>query len=170
MRRVLVLVCAIGAAACMASVAAACHSELSSGTMNCAGLVSYTATAWNGSDATDAGRTNSDVRVFVSTDNGKSWQQIGSGQFVKSNGFSFSGSDQAGAAASVILKVQEYAHWGNGDAPAEARTLTVSRPSNCTSTTPTPTPTPTPTVPHPARATLPPQLPPRRCRRRLSRS
>jgi hypothetical protein len=157
MRRVFVLACVIGVAACLASVAAACHSELSSGTLNCAGLVSYTATAWNGSDATDAGRTNTDVRVFVSTDSGRSWQRIGSGQFLKSNGFSFSGSYQAGTASSVMLKVQEYANWGNGDAPAEARYLTVNRPSNCTSTPPPPPPGPgtTPPPPPPGPGTTP---------------
>ena len=50
----IVLVCAAG---WLASTAVACHSEISAD-INCNGVVSYTATAWNGSDATTISRTN----------------------------------------------------------------------------------------------------------------
>lgn len=104
----------------------ACHSEINAG-INCNGVVSYTATAWNGSDATTISRTNSDVRVWASTDGGHTFTQVGSGHFGKDNGFSFSGSFSAGSATSAIVKVQEVAKWGNGDAPAPARTTTVTK-------------------------------------------
>ena len=119
----IVLVCAAG---WLASTAVACHSEISAD-INCNGVVSYSATAWNGSDATTISRTNSDVRVWASTNGGQSFTQVGSGHFGKDNGFTFSGTYAAGSASSVIVKVQEVAKWGNGDAPAPARTITVTK-------------------------------------------
>jgi hypothetical protein len=133
----IVLVCAAG---WLASTAVACHSEISAD-INCNGVVSYTATAWNGSDATTISRTNSDVRVWASTNGGQSFTQVGSGHFGKDNGFSFSGTFSAGSANSVIVKVQEVAKWGNGDAPAPARTVTVTK-QGCSSGPPPPPPTP----------------------------
>ena len=91
------LVCAAG---WLASTAVACHSEISAD-INCNGVVSYTATAWNGSDATTSSRTNSDVRVWVSTNGGATFTQVGSGHFGKDNDFTFSGTYAAGSAASV---------------------------------------------------------------------
>src|SRR6476661_4457648 len=119
----IVLVCAAG---WLASTAGACHSEISAD-INCNGVVSYTATAWNDSDATTISRTNNDVRVWASTNGGQSFTQVGSGHFGKDNGFTFSGTYAAGSAASAIVKVQEVAKWGNGDAPAPARTITVKK-------------------------------------------
>jgi hypothetical protein len=58
---------------------------------------------------------------------------VGSGQFVKSDNFTFSGTYAAGSATSVIVKVQEVAHWGNGDAPADARTIVARKASSCSS-------------------------------------
>jgi hypothetical protein len=143
----IVLVCAAG---WLASTAVACHSEISAD-INCNGVVSYTATAWDGSDATTTSRTNSDVRVWASTNGGQSFTQIGSGHFGQDNGFSFSGSYAAGSADSVIVKVQEVANWGNGDAPAPARTITVTKPG-CSSGPPPPPPPPPPAPPAPAPA------------------
>jgi uncharacterized repeat protein (TIGR01451 family) len=131
----IVLVCAAG---WMAATAVACHSEIAA-SIDCNGVVSYTATAWDGSDATTISRTNSDVRVWVSTNGGQSFTQAGSGHFGKDNGFSFSGTYAAGAASSVIVKVQEVAKWGNGDAPAPARTATASK-QGCSSGPPPPPP------------------------------
>ncbi len=151
-----VLVCTAG---WLASTAAACHSEITA-SINCNGVVSYTATAWTGTGATPTARTNSDVRVWASTNGGSSFTQVGSGHFGSDNSFSFSGSFSAGSASSVVVKVQETAHWGTGDAPSAARTTTVSKqgcgttptPTTTTTTTPTPTkptPKPTPTPPAP---------------------
>ena len=144
----IVLVCAAG---WLASTAVACHSEISAD-INCNGVVSYTATAWNGSDATTISRTNSDVRVWASTNGGQSFTQVGSGHFGKDNGFTFSGTYAAGSASSVIVKVQEVAKWGNGDAPAPARTITVTKAQGCSSGPPPPPPPPPPAQQTPAPA------------------
>src|SRR4051794_30851167 len=136
----IVLVCAAG---WLASTAVACHSEISAD-INCNGVVSYTATAWNGSDATTISRTNSDVRVWVSTNGGQSFAQVGSGHVGKDNGVSFSGTYAAGAASSVIVKVQEVAKWGNGDVPAPPRTATASKQGCSSGPPPPPLPPPSP--------------------------
>jgi hypothetical protein len=128
--RLVLLAVVVGIAGWLASAAAACHSEINA-SMDCSGSIEWTATAWNGSDATDQSRSNSDVRVYASLDGGRSWTQIGSGQFSKGNHFSFSGRWSAGSTASAMVKVQEVGRWGNGDAPAPARTVTAARPSSC---------------------------------------
>jgi hypothetical protein len=122
----------------LVSTAAACHSEIA-GSLDCQGQVSFTATAWDGSDATSTSRTNSDVRVSVST-NGSTWTEIAKNHFGSDNGFKFSATYNAGAATVVWLKVQEVAKWGNGDAPAAARIVKLTKggcsttpPSNCAS-------------------------------------
>jgi hypothetical protein len=143
----IVLVCAAG---WVASTAMACHSEITA-SIDCNGVVSYTATAWNGSDATAVSRTNSDVRVSVSTNGGQSFTQVGSGHFGKDNNFSFAGTYAAGSASTVVVKVQEVAKWGNGDAPAPARTVTVSK-QGCSSGPPPPPPPPPPAPQTPALA------------------
>jgi hypothetical protein len=142
MRLLLALACCLGAAAWLASGAAACHSEITA-TLDCAGKISYTATAWNDSTATTAGRTNSNVAVWV-TINGQT--QTATGHFGPDNGFSFSGTFSAGSAQSATVYVQEKANWGTGDAPEAARSATVTRPTNCGSGTPPPPPPGTPPV------------------------
>jgi hypothetical protein len=129
MRRLLALACVLGIAGWLASVAAACHSEITA-RIDCSGNVSWTATAWTGSDANDQNRTNNDVRVYVWDSASSSYREIARGQFTKSNGFTFSGTYAAGTASSVKLKVQEAGRWGNGDAPAPAREVTVTK-SGC---------------------------------------
>jgi hypothetical protein len=133
MRRLIVLACVLGVAGLLASVAAACHSEISA-TLDCNGMVSYSATAWNGSDATTVSRTNSDVRVYASYDDGAHFTQVGSGHFGSDNNFAFAGTFSAGAATKVIVAVKEVANWGNGDAPAQAQTVTLTRSSSCSET------------------------------------
>jgi hypothetical protein len=120
LRLLLALACAVALAGWLASTAAACHSEIAA-SLDCQGNVSFTATAWNGSDATTASRTNPDVRVWASTDQGSTWKEIAKGHFGSDNGFKFSGTFAAGSATVVWLKVQEVARWGNGDSPAQAR-------------------------------------------------
>ena len=126
MRRLIVLICVLGAAGLLASVAAACHSEISV-TLDCNGTVSYTATAWQGSGATAKSRTNSDVRVYASYDNGAHYTLVGSGHFGSDNSFAFSGSFSAGSATKVIVMVREAVNWGSGDSPAPARYATATR-------------------------------------------
>jgi hypothetical protein len=132
-RLLLALACVLTLAGWLVSSAAACHSEIA-GSIDCQGNVSFTATAWDGSDATSTSRTNSDVRVWASTDNGSTWTQIAKDHFGSDNGFKFSGTFAAGSATVVWLKVQEVANWGNGDAPAAARLTKLT--NSCSSTPP----------------------------------
>lgn len=152
MRRLLALACVLGIAGWSASVAAACHSEVTA-SIDCSGNVSWTATAWTGPDANDQSRTNNDVRVYVWDSASSSYREIARGQFTKANGFSFSGTFSAGSASSVQLKVQEAAPWGNGDSPAEARLVTAMK-SGCSSGGGTTTPSPA--QPAPAQPVAPP--------------
>jgi hypothetical protein len=125
LRLLLALACAVTLAGWLASTAGACHSEITA-SLDCQGTVSFTATAWDGSDATSASRTNSDVRVSIST-NGSTWTEIAKGHFGSDNGYKFSGTYAAGAATVVWVKVQEVARWGNNDAPASARVVKVTK-------------------------------------------
>jgi hypothetical protein len=125
------LACLLCVAGWAASTAAACHSEISA-SINCSGVVSYTASAWNEAGATTAQRTNANVQVSASSD-GKTFSPVGSGHFGRDNNFSFGGSFSAGSASTVWVKVQEVANWGNGDSPAPARIVQVSK-SGCGST------------------------------------
>ena len=134
LRLLLALACAVTLAGWLASTAAACHSEIAA-SLDCQGNVSYTATAWDGSDATATSRTNSDVRVSVST-NGSTWTEIAKGHFGSDNGYKFSGTFSAGSATVVWVKVQELAHWGNGDAPAQARITKLTK-GSCSTPPPT---------------------------------
>ena len=135
LRLLLALASAVTLAGWLASTAAACHSEITA-SLDCQGTVSFTATAWNGSDATTTSRTNSDVRVSVST-NGSTWTQIAKNHFGSDNGFTFSGTYNVGSATVVWVKVQEVAHWGNGDAPAQARITKLTK-GSCSTPPPPP--------------------------------
>jgi uncharacterized repeat protein (TIGR01451 family) len=112
----------------LASTAAACHSEISA-SIDCNGVVSYTANAWNEAGATTAERTNSNVQVSASSD-GRTFSPVASGHFGRDNNFSFGGTFSAGSASTVWVKVQELANWGNGEAPAAARIVQVTK-SGC---------------------------------------
>jgi hypothetical protein len=125
-RGLFALMCLVCMAGWLASTAAACHSEVSA-TIDCSGKVSYTATAWNSSSASTASRTNADVRVWASYDNGGSYSQVGNGHFGPDNGFSFAGSFSAGNASSVMLKVQEVSRWGSGDSPGAPHYVNVAK-------------------------------------------
>lgn len=129
-RLLLALATVLVLAGWLVSTAAACHSEIAA-SIDCQGNVSFTATAWTGPDANTTSRTNSDVRVWASTDNGSTWKEIAKGRFGSDNGFSFSGTFAAGSATTVWVKVQEVARWGNGDAPAAARSVKLTK-ENCT--------------------------------------
>lgn len=133
LRLLLALASAVMLAGWLASTAAACHSEIAA-SLDCQGTVSFTATAWNGSDATTSSRTNADVRVSIST-NGSTWTEIAKNHFGSDNGFKFSGTYAAGSATVVWVKVQEVARWGNGDAPAQARVTKLTK-GTCPSTPP----------------------------------
>ena len=106
--------------ACLAALAvvpaALAHHARISGSMDCQGNVSFTASAWQTSST--SARTHNDVRIYVVQSNGATVspaQQVGSGQFKSSNGFTFSGSFAVPALVnSVKLNVKEIGAWGNG--------------------------------------------------------
>ena len=104
LRLLLALVCAMTLAGWLASSALAHHAEIQ-GSVDCQGMVTYTAEAWNDNNITESARTNADVGVWASTDGGP-YNPVGTGQFNKDNGFKFSGTFSIGNASSVILKVQ----------------------------------------------------------------
>ena len=95
---------------------ASAHSSRVTASLDCNGSASYTATAWAGPST--ASRTNGDVRIFSSVDNGATWTQVGQGQFNQGNGFSFSGTFAVGSSQTVRVRVQEFANWGDGARPA----------------------------------------------------
>src|SRR5438094_8142317 len=96
--RLLFAACVLAATGWMAGVASAWHADITA-SLDCNGLVTYTATAWQGPDS--ASRTNSDVRIAVSYNNGGTFTEVGHGAFTSSNGYSFSGSFSAGTATSA---------------------------------------------------------------------
>ena len=141
------LAVAIATLMMLPGVVAAHHAEISA-SINCAGLVSFTATAWAGPN--NASRTNDDIGVWVSKDGGAFvLLEDDSYFFASSNGFSFSDTYAAGAATTVTVKVQALENWANGAAPGDSRQTTVTKSQNCVEPTPTPDPTPTPVDPTP---------------------
>lgn len=128
-------------------VVAAHHAEITA-TINCAGLVTFTATAWAGPN--NASRTNDDIGVWVSKDGG-AFLLLENDAYVfgPDNGFSFTDTYAAGSAATVTVKVQALEDWGNGAAPGDPRQTTVTKSQNCVEPTPTPTDTPTDPTPTP---------------------
>lgn len=148
---------------------ASAHNSLITASLGCSGPVSYTANAWSGPNASS--RTNTDVRVSSSVDNGATWTQVGHGQFGQANGFSFSGTFPVGASSQQVrLRVQEMANWGDGAGPHAPGYATASRPTNCTTNNPPPPTTtttttkktkttPTPTTPT-TTTSSPPATPP----------
>jgi hypothetical protein len=116
----------------LAPAALAHHGRISGG-MDCAGTVTFTASAWQTSSV--LARTHNDVRVYVVRVNDVPVpsQQVGSGQFNLANGFSFSGSFSVpSTTSSVKLLVKEIGSWANG-VPSSGGTndesdITVTRP------------------------------------------
>jgi hypothetical protein len=135
LRLLLALACAMALAGFIATPALAHHSEVR-GSVDCQGTVTFTAEAWNASGATTAQRTNSDVRVWASTDGGATYTEVARGRFGSDNNFRFSGTFSIGSKSSVILKVKEIASWANGSAPSGARYATVTKSSNCSTPPP----------------------------------
>ena len=125
--------------ACMAALAivpsAFAHHGRISGSADCQGVVSFTASAWQTSNV--QAKTHYDVRVYVVQANGVpvAPQQVGSGQFKSSNGFAFTGSFTLPAGVnSVKLLVKEIGSWANGTGSSngtnQESSTTVSRPTS----------------------------------------
>ena len=132
---------------CMAALAvvpsALAHHGRISGSMDCQGTVSFTASAWQTTSV--LAKTHNDVRVYVVQANGTTVpaQQVGNGQFTSANGFSFAGSFVVPAVVnSVKLQVKEIGPWANGvrssDGTNQESFATIVRPtSGCTPPPPT---------------------------------
>ncbi len=135
-----------------AQVASAHHSDIAA-TVDCAGVVSWTATAWAGNAALGE-RTNDDVRVWYNVDDTNPQFEVSPsnpadaspinpahGRFQTSNNYSFSGSFQfpADASTHIWLFVQEQANWASGAGPSSYTVVRVDRPGECTPGTPSAT-------------------------------
>jgi uncharacterized repeat protein (TIGR01451 family)/LPXTG-motif cell wall-anchored protein len=117
----------------LGGVASAHHSEIT-GSTDCTGTVSFTATAWDTSPyewASDPSfRTNTDVRVWYTAGGGQ--VEVARGAFNAGNGFSFSGTFAWPAGAtSITLFVQEQVLWESGGEIGDPRSTKVRAPSSC---------------------------------------
>ena len=112
------------------------HHGRISGSINCQGVVSFTASAWQTSNV--QAKTHNDVRVYVTQSNGAAVnpaQQVGSGQFKSANGFAFTGTFTVPAGVnSVKLLVKEIGSWANGTGSSngtnQESSITVARPTS----------------------------------------
>jgi hypothetical protein len=128
-RFLLALAVAIVGLVGLAGPASAHHPEIT-GSIDCAGTVTFTATAWATNDP--ASRTNPDIRVHRSTDGGATYGTlVGQGSFSQSNGYTFSGSFTTTGTDPVLLRVKAFANWANGASPGEPRYVTLMPPTNC---------------------------------------
>jgi len=123
---------------------ASAHNPEITASVDCEGLVSYTAVSWAGG-ATDAARTNPNIGVWYSTDGGATFTQLPhepAHQFNAGNGFEFSDSFQLPAPlpAAVIVRAQAQANWGDGAGPGSARQTEVLTLPPCPPTTTTSAP------------------------------
>lgn len=97
----------------MALPALAHHPEVTA-SVNCTGLVSYTATAWENEDPLR--REHHDVRIDARTFDGTSWSayaEFDSGQFLPSNSFTFSDTYQLNPVPQKVqLRARALGKWG----------------------------------------------------------
>jgi hypothetical protein len=130
------LAVALAALVLLPGAVAAHHADVTA-SLDCDGLLTFTATAWTGPNA--ASRTNSDIGVWVRKEGG-SFVELTSDDyfFAASNGFSFTDTYDAGDADSVTVKVQAQANWANGSGPGDSRQVTVDAPDDCVQPTPVP--------------------------------
>jgi len=109
------------------NASATAHHAEAQATVSCAGVISYTASSWSGypddsntpENEFDLSRTNSNVRVWVEILAGGGVAPADqSGAFNPGNSFTFSGTFQWPAGATIVnLKVEALAVWGNGGTP-----------------------------------------------------
>ena len=132
---------------CIAALAivpsAFAHHGRISASMDCQGVVSYTASSWQTSNV--LAKTHFDVRVYVVQSNGAAVnpaQEVGTGQFKSSNGFAFSGTFTVPASVnSVKLLVKEIGPWANGAASSNGTNQESSRTATRATSGCTPPPT-----------------------------
>jgi hypothetical protein len=132
-----VLVAAIASG--MAS-ASACH-PLIQASADCNGAVTFTATAWNGGEATEETRTNTNVQIQYSINGvGGPFETVESakGTFTKANDFSFGGSfalpPNLKRPTDVTIQAVAVAKWGTNadlDVANQSTKTTIRVPANC---------------------------------------
>jgi uncharacterized repeat protein (TIGR01451 family) len=114
--------------------AGAHHAEVRAA-VNCDGVVSFTASAWDAvaegwADDPVLARTNPNVLVWLEVDGVTVATRTGS--FAPDNGFSFGGTFEwpAGASTAVVW-AQEQSNWANGIGPGSPRTAGLRAPGDC---------------------------------------
>jgi hypothetical protein len=133
----------------MTGVAFAHHPEVTAG-VDCKGLVTFTSTAWAGSeddprtrrDERDLSRTNPKIQVSYST--GGAFvvlPQKTTYAFNKANNYTFTDTFTLPSPlpASVVIKVQAIANWANGVGPGDSRQTSALTVPPCPTTTTTST-------------------------------
>lgn len=106
-----------------ATSAFAHHPEITA-SVDCAGLVTYTSTAWAGPDVASRTNGNIGITVTVGTPN------PASGAYA-APGFSFSGSFSIAPGTSTTVTATANGPWGNGTAGGDSRSATATAPNNC---------------------------------------
>lgn len=133
---------AVTLTAVLAGIVAAHHVDVSA-QIDCDGVLTFTATAWNG--PTDSSRTNPDIGAWYSVDGGPFTELLNVDYVFGPDHFSFTDSLELPGAIFVTIKVRAQANWGNGTAPGDSRQTTAFAPADCVEVPPPPTPTPTAT-------------------------
>jgi LPXTG cell wall anchor motif len=132
---------ALAAAATLALLpsAAWAHNPLIEGTLDCDGVLTFKATAWEGTHGEDheASRTNPDIRITLHAEGGpEEGVEIAKGAFNKDNDFSFGGTHDLGLTEEELtIRATAKAAWANGAQPGEAHEAKVKLPTGCTTTT-----------------------------------
>jgi LPXTG-motif cell wall-anchored protein len=124
MKRILFLTICMLALLVPASSAFAHHADVT-GTVDCAGNVAFTATAWAG-NGDPLSQTNNSVTVSIS---GGTPATVG-GVFNTGNGYAFSGTSAVAAGSGTTLGIT-YGTWGNGTAGGTGNPFTIPAPNNC---------------------------------------
>lgn len=117
--RWLVLVFAISAFL-FAAVPAIAHHPIVTGQINCNGLLSFTATAWEGVEGQPDTRHHNDIRIEAATStDGVNWSafsEIGTGTFTSGNGYTFNDTYQFTPVPEwVQLRARADGKWGPND-------------------------------------------------------
>ncbi|MBI4885143.1 MAG: DUF11 domain-containing protein [Actinobacteria bacterium] len=113
------------------------HHAEATAEVSCDGVISWTATAWEGYPNDEPSRTNANVRVWVEILAGTGVAPADQfGAFNSGNGFTFSGTFAWPAGATIVnLKVEALAIWGNGNVPGSGPwPVYLELPTNCGST------------------------------------
>jgi LPXTG-motif cell wall-anchored protein len=145
---------ALAAAATLALLptAAWAHHPLIEGKVDCEGVLTFKATAWEGQgqgEEREKSRTNGDIRITLHTKDGPAeGVEIAKGEFNKENDFSFGGTHDLGLITEeVTIRATAKEPWANGAGPGKPDEAKVKPPTDCGTTTTTTSSTTTTTTP-----------------------